>query len=62
MRISSSMSSVSIPGRPSLPLTGMRVAMAQSAPTASRTASSVSSQKRPRFSNDPPYASVRWLK
>ncbi len=52
--ISSSMSSVSMPGRPSRPLTGIRVATAQSAPTASRTASSVSSQKRPRFSSVPP--------
>jgi hypothetical protein len=39
----------------------MRVAMAQSAPTASRTRLSVSTQNLALFSSDPPYLSLRWL-
>jgi hypothetical protein len=39
----------------------MRTAIAQSSPTASRTCSIVSRQKRARFSKEPPYSSVRRL-
>jgi hypothetical protein len=39
----------------------MRTAIAVSSPTASRTCSIVSRQKRALFSNEPPYSSVRLL-
>ena len=50
-----------VPASPMNMSVDMRTAMAQSAPTASRTCSIVSRQKRARFSNDPPYSSVRRL-
>ena len=59
-RTNSSPSSMSTPSAP-MPATATRQAMAQSSPTAVRTASSVSSQKRARFSSEPPYSSVRRL-
>ena len=49
-----------IPAGPSAS-TAIRVAMAQSAPTASRTAASVSSQNRALSFSGPPYPSVRLL-
>ena len=59
-RTNSSPSSSSTPSAP-MPSTATRQAIAQSSPTAARTASSVSIQKRARLASDPPYSSVRRL-
>ena len=56
MRTNSRPSSRSTPSAPRRS-TATRQAIAQSPPTASRTASSVSSQKRARFRSEPPYSS-----
>ena len=53
MRTNSSPSSMSTPSAP-MRSTATRQAMAQSSPTASRTPSSVSSQKRARLTSEPP--------
>ncbi len=45
---------MSMPGSPSAPCTQIRVATAQSAPIADRTASRVSIQNRPRAATLPP--------
>ncbi len=50
-----------VPASPMNMSVDMRTAIAQSAPTASRTCSIVSRQKRARFSKEPPYSSVRRL-
>jgi hypothetical protein len=60
MRTNSSPSSSSTPGPPAAE-TAIRQAIAESDPTASRTAASVSIHIRARFSSEPPYSSVRWL-
>jgi hypothetical protein len=39
----------------------IRTAIARSSPTSARTSSIASSQNRARFSNEPPYSSVRRL-
>ncbi len=59
-RTNSSVSSMSWPHGP-LVSAAMRVAIAQSAPTAARTRVSVSTHIRARFSAEPPYSSVRLL-
>jgi hypothetical protein len=59
-RMNSSPSASSTPD-PSSVSAAIRTAIAQSSATASRTSSIASSQKRARFSNAPPYSSVRRL-
>ena len=58
-RIPSSPTSIDV--GPSRWSTANRLAIAQSSPTASRTLTSDSRQNRARFSNEPPYSSVRRL-
>ncbi len=55
------MSSMWMPGIRSRPSMQTRTATAQSAPTAARTASRVSSWNLARFASRPPYPSVRRL-
>ena len=50
-----------VPASPRNMSVDIRTQIAQSSPTASFTFSIVSRQKRARFSNEPPYSSVRWL-
>ena len=59
-RTNSSPSSSSMPAPPTAEI-ATRHAIAQSDPTASRTAASVSIHIRARFSSEPPYSSSRWL-
>jgi hypothetical protein len=59
-RTNSSPSSSSMPAPPTAEI-ATRHAIAQSEPTASRTAASVSIHIRARFSSGPPYSSSRWL-
>ena len=59
-RTNSSPSARSIPAPPTAEI-ATRQAIAQSEPTASRTAASVSIHMRARFSSEPPYSSSRWL-
>ncbi len=59
-RTNRSPSSSSMPAPPTAEI-ATRQAIAQSDPTASRTAASVSIHIRARFSSEPPYSSSRWL-
>ena len=51
-----------MPSGPMSSSTARRMATAQRSPTASLVSSSSSRTRRIRFSSDPPYSSVRWLR